>query len=322
MKRYRLVSLLIALSLFSCQGTTDSLASPVSSSTALTESISSYTGTFPWDVEDSFVFLPLADAEDEYGVYVKEGIGAVEVPASTPDGKKVTALLQPRSEGKRDLITELVLPESIRRIQPYTFHYYPLLSRVILPNSVESVECLFQGCPSLWEVDFPESIVKVPYRAFGDCPSLRLVRLSPETRQIEASSFQYCKNLQFIEIPDTVEWIGQWAFLECESLTRVRIPKAAGAGSFAGCLSLKDVEIADGAEELEVRAFMDCPIAQVFLPSSLKKIGKNCFSSTTDLTVYCEPSERPEGWDENFCGQRSNVRYVWGAKRSDVPFLR
>ena len=83
----------------------------------------------------------------------------------------------------------------------------------------------------LMEVEIPDSVTSIDWRAFYGCSSLTSVIFSEtsELISIGSSAFEYCSSLTEIVIPDSVTNIGGGAFRNCSSLTSISLPFVGGS---------------------------------------------------------------------------------------------
>ncbi|MCI8360073.1 MAG: leucine-rich repeat protein [Clostridiales bacterium] len=159
-------------------------------------------------------------------------------------------------------LTEVVIPDSVTRIGPYTFKDCSSLTDVVLPDSVTEIgECAFEACMSLTEVVLPDGVTEIGGGAFNNCVSLVKVVIPDGVTRIRDSVFFACISLTEVELPDGVTEIGESAFNFCPLLTEVVLPDSVteiGAYAFDDCTSLAEVVIPDSVTEIGACAFSGC----------------------------------------------------------------
>ncbi len=146
-----------------------------------------------------------------------------------------------------ELVTDLVIPEGIEKINNYTFYGCTSLINVEIPNSVTSIGShVFYQCTSLTSIDIPNSVTSIGYSAFYGCTGLESVRLSEGISNIDNYTFTNCKKLINIVVPKGVSSIGDSAFYGCTGLISVTLPStltSVASNAFYGCTSLTGVYI-------------------------------------------------------------------------------
>ena len=166
----------------------------------------------------------------------------------------------------------VVIPEGVVCLWPGAFSHNPHIKSVVIPDSVETIDdYAFYFCPELEEVRFGSNVKYIGKWAF--C-----------TMGYESL---------FIELPDSVESIGDKAFVNCGITALPKNLKNIGVGAFQGCCWSSDddvseewlAEIPDGVTTIEDFAFADIILGDgcqgVWLPKTVKKIGKCAFGHTT-----------------------------------------
>ena len=123
------------------------------------------------------------------------------------------------------------------------------LKHVSVKGDGELPQYAFDGCSSLENIELPNTITSVGYRAFYNCSGIRnatisravcestLAEVFPASYQsitnvvisdgvanIAARAFAGCGSLASVMIPFTVRQIGDYAFSGCESLHKVVLP--------------------------------------------------------------------------------------------------
>ncbi len=141
-----------------------------------------------------------------------------------------------------DLITELLIPDSVTSIGGFAFSHYSSLMSVTIGNSVTSIGGgAFSHCSSLTSITIPDSVTSIGYDAFYGCSSLTSITIPDSVTSIGEGAFSGCSSLTSITIPDSVTSIGRSAFYGCSSLTSITIPNSVtsiGDYAFQGCSSL------------------------------------------------------------------------------------
>ena len=70
-------------------------------------------------------------------------------------------------------VTDIVIPETIKVINDYTFHFFSSIIKITIPNSVTSIgEGAFSGCIGLTSVTIPNGVTSIEYGAFSGCSGL------------------------------------------------------------------------------------------------------------------------------------------------------
>lgn len=98
---------------------------------------------------------------------------------------------------------------------------------------------------------------------------------------ISTDVFKNNKNIRVAVIPDSAKEIGDYAFYGCESLESIKLGK--------------------GVESIGAYSFSGCAIKTMDIPMGVTHLGVYLFDGNTEeITVYCEASEMPDGWDASW----------------------
>ena len=100
---------------------------------------------------------------------------------------------------KNILVTELVIPDSVRNIGNNAFF----------------------GCTSLTSVSIGNNVKTIGEHAFADCSSLTSVTIGNNVETIGDAAFIHCNNLMSVTMGNSVETIGNYAFNYCYKLVEV-----------------------------------------------------------------------------------------------------
>ena len=212
-----------------------------------------------------------------------------------------------------ELVTDLIIPDSVTTIGEGAFRYCESLTSVTIPDSVTTIgEDAFYECSSLTGV-YISDIAAWCNISFGSWDSnplyyARNLYLNNElvtdliipdsVTTIGEGAFRYCESLTSVTIPDSVTSIGNDVFKECSSLTSVTIGNSVtsiGSSAFYRCSSLTSVTIGNSVTSIVNYAFYGCSsLTSVTIPDSVTKIGDYAFQYCRSLTsVYCKPTTPP-----------------------------
>ncbi len=211
-----------------------------------------------------------------------------------------------------------------------------LVSELMIPNSITSInKYAFYGCSSITNVKMADSVTSIGRWSFYNCCSLKSLSIGNNVKSIDDYSFKDCTSLTYITIPDSVtdidydsfentayynneaNWefgvlyidkhlieakddiygtykikegtltIAASAFSYCYELTNVTIPDSVTnicGGAFKSCTSLESVSIGNGVTNIGEAAFNECTkLTRVAIPDRVTKIGEGAFQFCESL---------------------------------------
>ena len=184
-----------------------------------------------------------------------------------------------------------------------------MVTNLVLSDSITSIrDYAFSGCSSLISVTIPESVTSIGGCAFDGCSSLTSVTIGNGVTSIGGSAFSRCSSLTGITIPDSVTSIGDYAFSGCSSLTGITIPDSVtsiGDYAFNGCSSLTGITIPDSVISIGEPAFSRCSsLTDITIPDSVTSIGGGAFADCSSLTGFLVDEENP-----NYCSDEHGILF-------------
>ena len=203
-----------------------------------------------------------------------------------------------------EMITDLVIPNSITSISDYAFLNCLSIKSVSFPNTVTSIgKEAFFGCNNLVDVTIGESVKTIGEYAFYYCDSLTNLLIPNAVTSIGYSAFYKCSSLISIDIPNSVKEIGSFAFSFCTNLTSVTLPDSITTISdhlFFPCISLTSITIPNLVTTIETQAFYNCQsLTSAIIGKSVTSISKEAFGGCVALTdVTCLAATPPTIEDE------------------------
>mgnify|MGYP003303972300 CR=1 FL=1 len=188
-----------------------------------------------------------------------------------------------------ELITELIIPNNITKINSRAFANWTFLTSITIPENIKHIgEWAFAGCTSLTSVSLPEGLNRIEKNTFNNCDKLNFITIPNSITTIGDSAFHSCDKLASITIPNSVTSIGVSAFCYCWALDSISLPqnltRIEGA-TFRGCNNLNYIVIPNSVNSIGGAAFMDCyKLTELIIPNEITSIEVNAFHSCKSLT--------------------------------------
>ena len=233
--------------------------------------ISNMTGLWAIDMKDVDITAIPASA------FAKTSLRFIEFPAQLKTiGEKAFY--------ERPLVGRLVLPESLDSIYSEAF-YKNLLTEVIIPANVKYMgNYAFNDNDRLTNVTLGSGLTEISYYCFNSCEKLAVVKGGENVKTIGSGAFNYCSELRSVSdlAPVTV---GSSAFYYCKKLENFNFSNAKTLKSeaYRECNSLTDVDLTT-VETLENRCFNTCTgLKKVVLGNNISRINEYAFTDCNAL---------------------------------------
>ena len=144
-----------------------------------------------------------------------------------------------------ELVTDLVIPSTITKINDYAFNRCDCIESLTIPNSVTSIgRWAFWACENLKSVNLPNSIRSIEEAAFAACYNLTSVIIPNSVTSISSYAFAHLRNLSSLTISSSLSTIKENTFMNLTSLKTLIIPGSVNTiyrEAFEGCSELKSV---------------------------------------------------------------------------------
>lgn len=214
-------------------------------------------------------------------------------------------------------------------------------SKSVIPEGVTAIgNFAFNDCENLTEIRIPASVATIAEGAFYCCKSLQSIQVSAQNPTyyaennccIEIKTHRLiigCKNSM---LPDGIVSIATGAFRGCSGLIGVSLPFGVvkiEESAFYDCTALHHIYIPRSVKYIGTFSFSGCcHLANIVLPNSVYYIDHWAFSRLQSLSgkrkIFCEFSQKPDGWDENWTDDSSDVYWKdeWYYDKNGNPVVK
>lgn len=190
------------------------------------------------------------------------------------------------------LLKSVTLPESIRRIDQYSF-WGTVIPEIVIPEGVEEIEKESFMEAQLETLSLPSTLTTVGSDVFCDNKKLKSVSMAEGMTTIGDNMFNGCALLAELSLPTTIRTIGEYAFFECDVLPTLTLSEGLeqiGKYAFARCNAFTEVTLPSTALTLGKGIFVSADnLRNVVLPEALTEIPAETFSYCTNILGYTIP---------------------------------
>lgn len=201
-------------------------------------------------------------------------------------------------DGCKD-IQEIVIPDCVTDIGGYAFYNCSSLKKIFISNNIKRIDDYsFYNCTSLESVDIPNSVKSIGESAFSGCSSLKIIDIPNSIEEIGSKAFFNCTSLTSIDIPNSIKKVGQEAFDNTKWFNDysdgvVYLNKV--LYTIKGGFEATQLTIKEGTTCIAERALANKnSINEIFLPNSLKCLGKFCLIGCKSLDTIHSHILKPE----------------------------
>lgn len=175
------------------------------------------------DVTDDDEELEFQDEEDEESVECSEIFGIkknvlIWIDPSVSGRVVIPSGITRISTAFNSLMTEVVLPDSVKTISKYAFHRCTNLEKINIPASVKKIgEGAFADCKKLRQVVFEERADSIEFGLYVFCDCRALENPSLPEGITEISDRLFSMFISSIQLPSTIEKVGT-SLAACQEL--------------------------------------------------------------------------------------------------------
>ena len=210
-------------------------------------------------------------------------------------------------------LRKMTLPDGLYRIGQRAFSKLSLLTEINIPDSVRSVGYgAFSGTGFDTEKNYTDGglyvgnwLVAVQNVAMTSF-TVREGTVGVADGRDSSLFPTKAQAVTQLTLPSSLKYIGARSFASLTLITDLKLPSelhTLGEGAFASCVSLKTVNLGECTklESVGGAAFKEAAISEITVPASVDSMGELVFNlNKVDLTIHCEASEQPSGWNDKW----------------------
>lgn len=227
------------------------------------------------------------------------------------DGSSNPLMLAGNLYLNNELVTDVTIPESTKRLYPFVFRGASCLITATLPTTLTAIpKYAFSGCTSLESIEIPYSVSQIDESAFADDEALTQVKISDlpswcniTFANIQSNPLVYANSLvlngtpiEKLELPVSVSNIKDYTFAGGH-FAEIAFPstvKSIGNSAFSGNSLIETLTFGNSLTTLGNSSFADnSALKQLTLPASLSSILNDAFAGCNKIELIFAKAESP-----------------------------
>lgn len=217
-------------------------------------------------------------------------------------------------------VTKVVIPASVTEIGDSAFSYRQNLQTVVIQgNGLRRIGNYAFASTSIRQITIPDGVTEIGSYAFSQT-YLESVVIPDSVTELGDHVFFYCGSLRSAVLPDTITVLKDATFWMCGSLVELRLPKylkELGQSSLHGT-SLPTLDLPQTLEIIGEYALADNLYPTIVLPENVRVLGSNALQGSYLAKEIVLNDKLEEIGDRAFQACYSLERVVFGASVSSV----
>ena len=223
-------------------------------------------------------------------VHYSGSYSALEIPSAI--GKKKVVEIGDDVFAKSYLLTEVVIPDTVKKIGDRAFQGCLALESIVIPDSVTEIgDYAFFGCWAAKTLEIGSGLRIMGKEAIQYCKSLEKITVSADNKAFKTSAegvlftadyktllcYPGASSMTTYTVPNNCETIDSYAFRNSSKLEEVVIGEHVteiGDKAFDACESLKKGTLAAKVDCIGYSTFSECSaLEEIVIPEGVKTLG-------------------------------------------------
>ena len=179
-------------------------------------------------------------------------------------------------------LKEVNLGNGVKQLGNYVFSWDENLTKIELPPSLQEVGAYSFYKSNIKSITLNEGLSNIIQGAFAGT-YIEKVYIPGSVKKIGDEAFSTCHNLKEINFGNGVQQLGNYVFSWNEKLTKIELPpslqEVEGYAFYKS--NIKSITLNEGLSNIVQCAFVGTHIEKLYIPGSVKHIGKGAISENT-----------------------------------------